>query len=590
MRILLSSLLIITYISIIYSSPSPELPGKELSNKEYLDYIAEKTIDSSTITEDEHVDTSALFRTWNAPSPADQLAKDTVSLKFGMGAVFVPRMSEDGAIEPNLLIKDDNGKIIASGQTGRKFNLLPGHYKLHIGNLEKQVLIRDIVIKEGEITPLIPDWCALRIEIIDESAKPIRGDYELATITPLAIIGRGKGRDIDLAEPITVWFLPIGTYKIIGTGASANSISNFLTVRLTTPGEFVRYTVVQDQNDHKILGGGIMISDENGYQSKRWKHNINIGGSIDLNYSSDYIQDTTNNYLGMSILLYDIINYKKDKLEINNLLKLDMELSMDKFDFSTLRSSVDELRITTLFTYRVFPRIGPYGRGEYVSGILSKRYDGTTIDSDNPSTKSSSNHAFLYYDSIPDIIDDNTDITIDTTSEKVIVSPLLSPINLQSGLGINFQVFQNRILNTRFLTGFGIDYETKWDSWDIESDSNLTFDSTSSIYNQYYANNSNHSNLIDATQMRFDYGPEILLNNYLYLNRFISSDTEIRLFIPLARYTKPDLVLRNLLSLHLTSNIIIDYDYKFTLVQASQEKLQTNSSRHRILLRISFSR
>jgi len=572
--------------------PPTELPGKELSDGHYLNYMIKNTtaIEDDSLQEittfDIAPDTNSAILTWNAPSIATQINRDTSSLKLGMGAVFVPRMSEEGAIEPDILIKDENGDILRSGRTGQRFHLLPGTYILHIGNLAKFPITKEVTVYEGYTTPVIPDWCALRIEVIDENAKPIHGEYDIARLDPLVPIGRGRGRDIDIAEELRIWFLPTGTYKIIGVGASLNSISNFLTVRLPNPGEFVRYSVVQDIADEsKIIGGGIMIADAETDRDKSWSHNINVGGSVDFNITDDSENDTTNNSLGLSLLMYDRFNFNRNSIEINNLIKVDVSLNLDTMKLRNLESTVDELRVTSLLTYRVRPRLGPYARLEYISGILQKNHKAPTNDE-----AINAQHTYIYYNSIPQTINDDTEVTLDSTSKSVLVSPLLSPINLQSGVGVNFQVLQNRVVNMRFLTGFGIDYERRWNTWNSVDDNKLSIDTTSDMYKRYYFDNVLHTNLVNADDERLDYGPEFVLNSVFNLSRYISMNTEMRLFAPVDRVQHPDVIVRNLVSLHLTGNIIIDYDYNYTLIQATQEDLQENISRHRVLMRISFSR
>jgi hypothetical protein len=594
-----TKLLFLLLFTAVAARPPATLPGKELGNDTYMQYMInnsiseeelEKLTSSQSSSAKRPVDSTAISKSWAAPSIADQIARDTGSIKLGMGAVFVPRMSEEGAIEPDILIKDQNGKVLQSGQTGTKFNLLPGTYTIHIGSLAKLEITKEVYIEEGKVTPVIPDWCALRIEVIDENAKPIRGEYDLASLTPLEPIGRGRGRDIDLAEDLRIWFLPVGTYKIIGPGASLNSISNFLTVRLTTPGEFVRYSVVQDVSGINILGGGILIEDDQERKNRKWSHNINIGGSIDINYVNREEEDNDSLSTGLSLLLYDRFNMKNGKFEVSNLVKVDLSLAMDEFKLRSLTSNVDELRITSLFTYRLFSRLGPYARGEYISGILPKSIDSKTSELDRKAA-AIPEHMFIFYDEKPAIISDEAVSSFDAQSDNIVTSPLFSPINLQAGTGINLQLFRNRIINSRLLTGFGIDYENRWDSWEELHEDSLQFDTSSQVYKSIYNNESILQTSLYSTDFeRLDYGPELMLNSNFYLGRMVSIDNEVKVFFPFERFNRPDITIRNLLSLHLTGNLIIDYDYYYQLVQTEEVESQKDIGRHRILLRVSFSR
>ena len=595
MQIKVTLLIIIYTFSISFSRPTPDLPGIELTNKEYIDYMIANIVEDSTsdtIKSSLQEKRKTIDTTWAAPTIEDQIAMDTGAIKFGMGAIFVPKMSNNASIEPDIIIKDKNGKILKSGQTGHKFNLIPGTYTIYIGNLPKLPIKKEVKVIEGKITPVFPTWCALRIEVINENGKPIRGEYDLARLNPLQAIGRGRGRDIDLAEEIKVWFLPVGTYKILGVGSSLNSISNFLTVKLDRPGEYINYTVVQNEEDHKIAGGGILTENLEGDFKKPWSHNINIGGSVDFNTTFDKINDTTKPSLGISLLLYDIFTYTKNKVEVNNFAKIDISLNSKDFDFTNLETSIDELRFNTLFTYKLLPKFGPYARAEYVSGILQKRVHAFTTEEKENYSKSNQSveHGFIYYDDTSGVITDSTPIKIDSTSESVIISPFISPITLQTGLGGNLQVFKNRIIDMRFLFGYGLDFENRWNSWNIVDNKSLNVDVNSELYKKYYSGKTAHTSLINASHSRFDHGPEFLLNTTIYLGSIMSIDNSLRFFVPIDRWETPDFLVRNLISLYLTSNIVIDYDYNYTLTQANQETLKVNEGRHRILLRVSFSR
>lgn len=589
-------LLLLLIVTLVLAKLPADLPGEEINDKEYFEFILEQrdssdleqdtTTSSQTLTNEEKEMQwlDSISQGWEAPPLSVQIDNDSTPIHLGMGAVFIPRLSSDNSIEPEITIHTKSGDLVASGQTGKKYNLLPGEYVVFISSLPKISIYKSFIIKEARLTPIIPDWCALKIEVINDNAKPIRGEYDLAKTNPLIPIGRGRGRDINLAEELRVWLIPPGTYKIIGPGTSYNAVSNFLTVRIN-PGEFINYSIVQDESSNKILGGGIIEENTQNRIRSSWRHSINLGGSIDIGFLKNHKKDSTEKDLKFSMLLYDRLTYQKNKIDLNNLMKVDitLDLTENSRDEFKLQSSLDELRLNSIFTYKLFPRLGPYGRIEYISGILPKsayrKYGATDQES----------HYFLTFDSIPDTINDSSNFIVDSTSEALTIEPVFSPINIQSGIGGNVQLLRNRFINIRLLSGFGFTYEKKWDEKKIIEDDELTLDSTSTTFNNYY-NEKLHTTLAKIDQKRFDFGPEFMLNSNLSIGKSVTVDTEVRYFAPVKRFSTPDITVSNLLSFHLTGQIILDYDYSFNLIQATEKELQSQESRHRILLRFSFSK
>ncbi|MDR0304086.1 MAG: hypothetical protein LBH98_04855 [Chitinispirillales bacterium] len=588
---------IIIVISALYPSPPPDVPGEELDNKTYFDYITRNTLwkGESALREEEsfeRTNADKLSLSWGTSSIHDQISEDTTSIKYGMGVVFVPKMSSSSDIEPSFYIYNSKNELVKSGETGNKINLMPGKYMLKISENASFDAAEEFYINENEITSIIPPWSCVRIEVIDENGKPIRGEYDLAMLNPLTAMGRGRGRDIDLAEDLRVWFLPVGNYKLLRVGSALNSISNFLTFKVTSGGEFIRFTIVQEPNTNRILGGGMLIEDIAAEKrSKKFTHIVNIGGSVDFDCYRDNIVDTAANLTSFSLLLYDRFNYSRNKLETMILARIDAGFLIEDMKRSTIKSVSDELRINTLFTYRIFKRLGPYWRGEFISSMFSKTADFSYEQKKwNFKELGDHDHMFLLYENIPDIVDDSAEVQIDKTSFSMRISPAFSPIMIKAGGGFNVQILKNHIVNMNFLSGFGADYEKKWDSWQIVSEKNMKFDTNSDIYKNIYNSNIDRINLEKNDGERFDYGPEFMINYFAYITKFVSLYGDVRLFMPIERFDTPDLRLNNLLSFHLTQYLSVDYDYKFDLVQANQENLRAKSNKHRILIRFSFAR
>jgi hypothetical protein len=96
--------------------------------------------------------------------------------------------------------------------------------------------------------------------------------------------------------------------------------------------------------------------------------------------------------------------------------------------------------------------------------------------------------------------------------------------------------------------------------------------------------------LVTSDNKRTEIGPELLLNAYLRLGHSALIDSELKYFAPFDRITKPDLRFRNTLSWRLISQLTIDYEFRYTLVQSNEIELKRNEGMHRVLLRYSFSK
>ena len=576
-----------------FAAPAPSIPGTELDSKTYFEYFSSKNKERNSAEQDSSLKSAEseirdISFSWGAPPMYDQIARDTTSIKYGMGAVFVPKMSGAGNAEPTFRIYNSRYDVVANGEPGKKVNLTPGSYELEIlGNTPFEIT-QEFEIKENEITPISPNWACVRIDVIDENGKPIRGEYDLAMMTPLTYIGRGRGRNVDLAEELRVWYLPKGLYKILAVGSALNSMSNFLTFRLPIAGEYLRFTLVQEEESNKILGGGMLSENSvNSKKDRRWQHFISVGGSVDFSYQKDDFVDTVSSMTNFSILLYDRFSYAKNKLEFMNLARIDAGFFMEDADFRRIRADDDEFREYALFTFRIFKRMGPYWRGEFVSALFPKMAD-FAVNNRNEMVQNY-RHTFINFDKAPDIIEDNSNAVIDSTSLSKMLSPAFSPILLRVGTGFNVQVLKTRIFDVHFLSGFGVDYEKKWNSWRVVAERNLRFDTASVIYKTIYGTDVDRITLERNDGERLDFGPEFVLNFNAYMTKYVSLDGDIRLFMPTTRINTPDFRLHNLLSFHLTQFLSVDYDYRFELVQPKEESLRARNNKHRILARFSFS-
>jgi len=584
-----TAIILLIFAAAAFAGPPPDVPGEMLSNEVFFNHFHRNRQQAAQSSEYyDAQDEASPSRSARSIVPIhDQIARDTTVIRYGEGAVFVPRMSDAGNIEPIFHIYDSKGNHVEVGETGRKVTLPPGQYMLRVISRTPFEITQNFEVRQAEVTPITPNWSAVRIEVINPLGIPIRSEYELASLDPLMAVGRGYGRDMNLAEDLRIWFLPTGYYKILGVGAALNSIDNFLTFSLHRNGELLRFTVVKDSETRRIVGGGTLLDDiiSSGRRQSDWRHSVNIGGSVDFNYYTDRLNDTTSNTTYFSFLIFDRLNFRRNRAEFSNIARFDLGMSIEDMDVRTLRVTNDELRINSLFTYRLIDRMGPYLRGEFTTALFVRRSDFGR----DARQRENARHAFILFDEIPEIIDDFSKQQIDSSSFSFTTAPAFSPIQIQFGSGLNIQLFRNHILDARFLSGLGIEYERRWNSWRTISERTLIFDSTSSVYQDVFNSNMDRIILAQNNGERLEIGPEFIFNYFFFLTRILSFDGELRLFMPFDRFSKPNLRSHTLVSLRLTQHLSLDYDYTFNLAMPQQEELRSRSHRHRVLARFSFA-
>ncbi|MBD3391089.1 MAG: hypothetical protein GF418_03450 [Chitinivibrionales bacterium] len=554
-----------------------ELPGEEITEEQYFDYVVPRDSIAKQIPEESPssptwLDSAA--QTWDAPPLAVQMARDEEKLQMGMGAVFVPCMS-DPDHEPDVEILDDKGEAVAAGKTGRKYSLVPGSYYVMLGSgPHKQRMVKKVEISDGKIVPIVPDWTGLRIDVVDESNQPFRGEYEITRIDEFEPYGRGYGRDPDLGQKLATWLLKPGVYKIFGVGQSYNTLTNFVTVRLL-PGELVRFVLVQQEDDMTIIGGGMVETEARTGLASNWKYGMDIGGGIDFNSQIYHNEDSTDTKTGLDLLANARLKFERNKVDWETRFRLVQTILLQGLDFRDLESTDDDLRLSSIYTWRLLRWLGPYGRLETETEIVPdyKR---------RPETDST--YFFVLVD------EDDTLTGIDSTSESIKLEPSFTPFTFEVGAGANIRLPRTRFFEGKILGGIGFRQRWSWDQSEVgdsvyadPGDPDLAVvqaKSTSDkvVIRQY-----------EDASTQPEYGPETAMYATLRFGQFATTDTEIKVFAPFTRFTYPDFYARATLSWRLIRSITLVYEYEYELSQPEEETLKENLSTHRVLLRFSYT-
>jgi hypothetical protein len=570
-----------------YAAAPPAIPGQDIT--ESYNTLSRLT-DTSVLAPPPASPHSPLWfqtaeKTWDAPPLSQQIEEDTAVVPVGKGAIFIPRLS-DPALEPTVQINEPEGKLYKWGETGKKYTALPGEYSVMLGSGSiKQRIVKKITVEERKTAPIIPDWCGLTVDVVDENNVPFRGPYELTRFDVLEPYGRSYGRDLSLGERLKTWILKPGLYKIFTAGASYNSLVNFITVRLV-PGEFVRVIVIESQKDLKIIGGGVMYAGALSARRKtNWNRNLNIGGTITFNSTVNKVTaSNSSNVTNISFLtLFDLI-YKKGSSDWESNIFWNEGLNFSDLILSNISYPVDDFRLTSLWILRIFyPWLGPYLRTQLQMKIFPQyeQFNKNTI-----------NHYFIVLrpDSSVEEVDDKT------LSKRI--KPPFSPVTFEAGIGTNIDVVSRDNYDAKVRVGIGYSQTNQWSQINVQDSSSAidthtvspadTAQLNSALKNVHFILQRSKDNVLKS------YGPEFGLALNLRAGNLGIARGDFKMIIPVDPLIKkhkvtPNFDVNSTISWTLTRSITLDYMFQYQLVQPIDQETRVDVATNSIFLRFSFN-
>ncbi|MDD5675420.1 MAG: hypothetical protein PHC61_14715 [Chitinivibrionales bacterium] len=558
-----------------FAAPPPDLPGQEIT-QQYMQSIL--PADSLKANPPDNLPESADWfdraqRTWDAPFLSQQIAEDVANIPMGKGAIFIPRMSTDANLEPDVDILDSTGAVVLSDKVGKKICLMEGNYTVLLGSgSHRQLIARKIRAVESKINPLIPDWCCLAIDVVDQNNLPMRGEYEITRIDEFEPFGHGYGRDQNLGEELKTWVLKPGIYKIFSVGLSYNTLVNFITVRLL-PGEMTHLLLVENSSDFKIISGGTTEVKLKQARASHFKYGLDIGGSVLFSSNQNYV-DTTANKTTIALLANTGLQYKNGKHEFNFTLRLNEGLNFTDFKIAHLNTDLDEFHFTALYIWRFLHWFGPYGRFEVLSTLFPQYH---YFDDQK------GGHYYLKLNP------DSSLSTIDSVNATLRLAPSFSPFTIQAGLGGNLDVVKTRFLETKFRAGFGFSREASW-STVLLTDSTSLRPADTAFIRSILPINAPHAVVRRAQDTSlYSYGPEADLNALARVGRWATIETELQVLIPLQRLSHPDYDWTTTISWRIIPPVTLDYQYTYQDHPSAVLETERRQSLHRILLRFSYT-
>jgi hypothetical protein len=560
-----------------FAEAPPALPGEEITGEASANLVRDTASRRVPITSpyapEWYVEA---VKTWDAPAVTQQLDEDETPIPIGKGAVFIPRLS-DPSLEPDVQIADSLGKVVMSGNPGKKFCLIPGTYSVHLGSgSTKQRIVKWVVVDEGKTTPLFPTWTGLQVEVVNETNIPFRGSYEMVRMDQFEPFGRAYGRDPNLGERVKTWILNPGMYKIFGTGGSYNAVSSFVTVRLL-PGELTHFTVVEDSATGKITSGGVTnVGGASRKITSHWKYGLDLGGSILFNTYND------SNNSAIVFLTNVRINHTRGNGEWDTKFFFDEELNFTNFKISDINNTADDFRVYSLYVWRFLHWLGPYGRMQFETNFFPvyDRFD-----------ESSNHHLFVLTGP------DSAVKGVDSTSKTKMLKPSLSPTDLQLGVGANVDAITSGAFDLKLKLGFGYSQHNIWgqteDVTPVTPDTALKPKDTLATLLAGFKSNYKILKQVNDNSI-ISYGPETSINATLRLGRVITADGEVIVQFPIIPIIKehmlrPTYWVNTTISWRIAQSITLDYLYTYQYSQPLSTDPKVDLSQHRIWLRFSFN-
>ena len=357
--------------------------------------------------------------TWLQKRPEIQQARDKTLRRISQGGIFVPAMTTPDA-EPKYAVYNTQNILIKENTTAATTYVPPGDYVVYVGTGTKESqLAFDVHVVENEITYIPAEWSALLVKVVDAKGIAFRGNYEILNLEDRGYIGLGVGASLADAEELDTWLLWPGKYMIISVGEDYRAKKNFITVNLD-PGKFTYITLVLDEENGNILGGGEIDSGLPNLKSQLWHLELVTGGAISFNHSRNIVSKIDDEILDLSAFVQTLFSIFIKNHYIYTRLNAEIGGKIS-FRNKYFVSSTDELNLEFLYTYKVTPWFGPYFRASFVSNMAPSIQE---LDEPYTIIKMNKNNEIAHTSAEPDI--------------KLDLGPPFSPIVLNTGTGARF--------------------------------------------------------------------------------------------------------------------------------------------------------
>jgi len=479
---------------------------------------------STTLTNAQTSDeiTTEKYKTWVTLPPYQQLYTEGLDDQKGMGRIFVPTMTSS-TNEPFYAVFQDE-ELIGERTMGSSYFLPPGKYTVRLGTgTMDQRIRRDVDINRGQTIILEPNWCAITIDVIDESRNNFKKDLQIYNNETFENFGIIPAINPELGEQLQTLILAPGLYKIVERGGDPNTFVNFATVLLEA-GKYIPYTVVVSSQTSNFIGSGILTSATRLVQTKNWKLFGAIHGSAVLNSSNVTERNAKTDFTFLTQLENRVLFDKLPHYYLSNNL---IEIGALRPEDQEFQINQDRVQLKNTYVYYFLPMLGGYGRFEITTHLFPtiKRFDSKT-------------NIILRDLKGNDTFKENVD--------EVKLENSFFPMRLEEGFGMNVTALRTFSARLNFRTGFG--FRQTYNRFVYRQEENVD-----TLYTLYV-----------RKPDEFEPGYEASLISSLSIFRNLTFTTEADIFFPIGELNKPKIDLENTTTLAATRNVSIDHIYRLT--------------------------
>jgi hypothetical protein len=501
---------------------------------------------------------------WWMPPPQEQLDRDAELIPVGRGCVFVPAMSDPSAEPPFLVMRD--GERVESRTTGHKAIVPPGKYRVLVGSgVETQMMEHEVEVFEGHCALVRPDWAGLVVHVVDERGAQIRGTYEIFALPSGEDFGLGLGADESRGESLRTWLLRPGRYMITAAGETPRARTDFLTVNIDA-GELVQFTLVQEAATGRFLGGGVVDRWEGKTEYRNWRFGLVVGGDLLWNRNDQVVGVAFGNSVTFNAFIDASVRYLHPRHLIYARLQMDegqsSRIGINLSDMK-LTKTIDEIRLDSLYTFRLLTWLGPYLR----FGLDSNLFPGKMLFAEGSAP------SVLVIGHSGEVVR-----RLQNPSELRLADPF-DPLLLKEGTGVAFDLVPSLPFDIHVRLGFGArQYLVR----------SLLVERPRQAADPVADCQDPQNRCFDEKRGSDLLGLEATLIGSARLFRFLMLDTELDTLIPFyssSESTEPLINWRNTVSLRLVSFASLAYVVKMDFNRQLSQYLQVEQ---RLLLRFTF--
>lgn len=289
----------------------------------------------------------------------DQMELDITPVPVGMGALFIPSMT-DPSLEPRVLVYS-GGDRVATGSPGKRIVLPPGDYRVVFGSGDEATRAeRTVRVTEGVTSPVDPFFGAVRITAVDRSGRPVATRYVISRSDGAITWKPARTSEEGSYSTTPTWILAPGRYNI-ALGGRADTDDDRFAVSIA-PGEVLRYRLVVDDDE---LVRVEFAEREVLVEPSIWRLRWVIGGDFGLERTSSQLASFNGDALRLGAYTNTTLGLDTgNHLALTN-IRLDeswLALESEVGQGLPLQKLTDEFSVEVLYNYRLGGIIGPYVR------------------------------------------------------------------------------------------------------------------------------------------------------------------------------------------------------------------------------------